>query len=562
MTTLRDLTTGDNVTGRHDADDPLPWGPAETRTLLDRVRNEGPIWDIAVVGAGIAGAGIAREAARQGFSVLVIEAVDVAYGTSSRSTRLIHGGVRYLEHGELGLVLEALRERAWLTHAAPHLVRPERFLFPSYRGDRHRPWSLRVGLSLYDALNRFRSPGHRAQRPDECRATEPLLAAEGLRGGVLYEDAVTDDARLTLAVLQDARRHGADVLTDAPVRRIDARDGEHRLLLAGNLEVRARQAVVAAGPWSGPDLLGPVGETLLTHSKGIHVVVRAEDVPLRQPLVVQVPRERRILFGVPWGPRTYLGTTDDPFEGDLHNVGVTAEEEHAVLRQFQRVLPHATLAPDRIVSAWAGVRPLVRPVRARSTHAVSRHHRIIRRGDGVLCLVGGKLTTFRAMARDLLSHVHVEPSRRSQHPSAPIGGPSRPRSIALDDDAPLLGGPPLTPEELRDPIVAALAPRHGPMARVLARQPDAAVPLVPDLPYRRCEIDYAIRFEGVTHLSDLLRRRIPLVLTDVALGATVAREVATQLVDARGGSGAEIEEELERYADETERETRRRPRWT
>lgn len=550
------MTTGDIVTHDGTAEDFPPWGPPEIQRLSERLKNDVPLWDVVVVGAGITGAGIAREAAQRGMHVLVLDARDVAYGTSSRSTRLVHGGVRYLEHGELGLVFEALRERRWLTQAAPHLVRPTRFLFPSYRGDRLSPWTLRLGLTLYDMLNVFRGRTHALLDPERCRLEEPLLAASGLRGGVLYDDAVTDDARLTLTTLQDARRCGAEVLTYARVEEIDAHGVEHRLRLESGIEVRARQAVVAAGPWSGPALLGDAGRYLLTLSKGVHIVMRASDVPLRRPLVVQVPGEQRILFGVPWGNRTYLGTTDDPFTGDLHDVGVTEAEELEILGLIARVLPSASLDPSRVLSAWAGIRPLVRPAqRSAETHTekISRRHRVVERADGVLGIVGGKLTTFRAMARDLVDRVHARLERVWPEDT-------RRWSRAMGDES-LVPGKPLDAQELAHPVLGELARRHGPVARHLVRDARGREALVEGLPYLWCEVERALTHEGAVHLGDILRRRIPLALTDEAHGGGVARRIAERLVDGWGGHAADVREELERYRQETAIETRRSPRY-
>jgi glycerol-3-phosphate dehydrogenase len=293
---------------------PPAWGPAEIRALADRVRAgvDPQPWDLLVVGAGITGAGIARDAAMRGLRVLVVDGRDLAYGTSSRSSRLIHGGVRYLEQGEIGLVYEALRERRRLYKIAGHLVAPVQFLFPAYRGDRLPLWKLRVGLTLYDALSLYRSRGHRTLSPAATRRLEPLLAAEGLRGAVSYEDAVTDDARLTLTTLQSARRHGAEVLTYSPVLAL-RREGElhvAEVAVGGGeaVRVRARAVFVAAGPWTSERLLGVAGrDSCCRLSRGIHIVLRSADLPLRQPVVVQAAKERRILFVVPWGARTYLG---------------------------------------------------------------------------------------------------------------------------------------------------------------------------------------------------------------------------------------------------------------
>lgn len=536
----------------------LPWDASTVRDLRQRIA-DGAMWDLVVVGAGVSGAGVARDAARRGLSVLVVDAADVAHGTSSRSTRLIHGGVRYLEQGQIGLVYEALRERSRLYKVAAHLVEPARFLFPAYRGDRLGPWMLRMGLALYDALNLFRGEGHDALDARGCLELEPLLAAEGLRGAVLYEDAVTDDARLTLAVVQDARRHGADVLTYAPVERLQRVDEGIDVHLDDGQTIHGREVVVATGPWTGRALLGQPGDEVVHKSKGVHVVLRAEDVPVDRPVVVQAPGDsRRILFVVPWGTRTYVGTTDTPYEGDPRGCGVVEQEELELLSTIRRVMPNARLEPDAIISTWAGVRPLVRPEGVVGDSVeLSRKHRIVHGESGALGLVGGKLTTFRAMAEEVVDEVV-----RRLRPRWPEGRATpRPCSTA---EALLVPLDPPTAQERADPLFADLYPRHGPAARLLAARaraiPELQARIVPDLPYRRIELEHAVTHEGAQHVSDVLRRRIPLALTDPALGGAVAREVAQRLVGARGGDGVEVEDELERYRDEVQRETRRVPR--
>jgi glycerol-3-phosphate dehydrogenase len=520
--------------------------------LVQRLRERRDTWDLVVVGAGITGAGIARDAALRGLSVLVVEAHDVAFGTSSRSTRLIHGGVRYLEQGELGLVYEALRERSRLYEAAAHLVRPARFLFPAYRGDRLGPWKLRLGLTLYDTLNFHRGQAHDYLDPEATLMTEPLLRAEGLRGAVQYEDAVTDDARLTLAILVDARRHGAQVLTYARVDKLEGSRGAHTVTLEDGTSVAARAVVVAAGPWTGPGLLGTRGENLLSLSKGTHIVVRSRDVPVRQPLVIQAKEQRRILFAVPWGTRTYLGTTDSAYEGDPGASSVTAQDEDEILDLVRRILPGARLDRGAIVSTWSGVRPLVRAEGDDSTVELSRKHRIVEREDGVLAIVGGKLTTYRSMAQELVDDVVAR--------LLPTWPDDRPRPLACSTQRlPLVPGDPLDAMELEDPVLADLNPRHGPAARDLDHKGRAGERLVHDLPYRWCEVDHAIAHEGVCHVIDIVRRRLPLVLTDAAQGGAIARRVAVRLIDATGGEQRDIEDELERYRHEVHVETGRAP---
>jgi len=541
---------------------PPPWGPAEIRALQAVVASAPderpraadaspgtPPWDLVVVGAGITGAGIARDAAMRGLRVLVLDASDLAFGTSSRSSRLIHGGVRYLEQGEIGLVYEALRERRLLYKIAGHLVQPVQFLFPAYRGDRLPLWKLRLGLTLYDALSLYRSNRHRTLNAAAACQREPLLAEPGLRGAVTYEDAVTDDARLTLTTLQDARRHGAEVLTYAPVAALHRDGPDHITELADGSRIRSRAVVVAAGPWTSERLLGVAGHDLLTLSRGIHIVLRSSDLPIRQPVVVQAAKERRILFVVPWGARTYLGTTDSAYEGDPGSSGVTMADADELFTLIGRVLPSPHLRPDRIVSAWSGVRPLVRASarRGRSTVELSRSHRILTTESGVLAIVGGKLTTYRAMAEDAVDRVVAAIGHRGPRCST--------------HRHPLVPGEPLSALELRHPHLSALAPRHGPFARELAariaRDPELGQQLVPDLPYLWAEVDHAITSEGCVHLDDLLRRRLPLALTEAELGVQVARTVAERLVDAWGGNSHDVDLELERYREVMRKETGR-----
>lgn len=530
------------------------WGPQQDAALRDQLGgDEAPVFDLVVVGAGISGAGVARDAAMRGLKTLVVEAKDVAYGTSSRSTRLIHGGVRYLEQGQVGLVYEALRERARLYALTPHLVSPTRFLFPSYKGDRLPPWKLRAGLTLYDLLSLYKGERHRYLSPAKCLEREPMLAAEGLRGAVEYEDAVTDDATLTLSVLADARRRGAEVLTHTAVESITrGEDGRHAVALSNGTVVRCWSTMIAAGPWTGPRLLGAPGAKLLSLSKGVHVVVRAEDAPVRQPVVVQVRKQRRILFVVPWGPRTYLGTTDTHYEGDPGESGIDGADVDNILSLCSRVLPSAKLSPERVVGAWSGVRPLVRPEGAGDdTVELARTHRIVENDIGVLALVGGKLTTYRAMAEEAVDRV------LRAVPDA-IAANAKPCRTHIE---PVVAGAALTAEERGQPLIADLEARHGPRVRELAAmvraEPQLEARLVDDLPYRRVEVEHAITHAGARHLDDLFRRRVPLALTDARAGGGSARWAAQRLAHHWGLDDAAVREELERYADAIAIETGR-----
>ncbi|MFY0538648.1 FAD-dependent oxidoreductase [Nannocystis pusilla] len=459
------------------------------------------------MGAGIAGAGVARDAALRGLRVLVVEARDLAFGTSSRSSRLIHGGVRYLEQGELGLVYEALRERRLLYKIAGHIVQPARFLFPAYRGDRLPLWKLRIGLSLYDALSLYRSHGHRVLRPAAARALEPLLREEGLRGAVTYEDAVTDDARLTLATLQDARRHGAQVLTYAPVVAI-RREGEVQVVeLEGGLRVRAQRRrrrravdVGAAARRRRRPLAGPVARHPPRPALGRHPdpptprrpgPAGAPDLVRRALGPADLPRhDRHRLRGRPGRRRRHRGR---------HRRAVRPDRQSLAARG-PRPEPHR----QRLV----GVRPLVRDEHAASgdpTAEISRTHRILETAEGVIAVVGGKLTTYRSMAEETVDRVVRRLRQRGQLPAG-IGRCQTHRH-------PLVAGLPLSAEELHDPRLGDLAQRHGPLARQLYGQvqadPRLGARIIHDLPYCWAEVEHAISHEGAVHLEDILRRRIP-----------------------------------------------------
>ena len=375
---------------------------------------------------------------------------------------------------------------------------------------------------------------------------------------------MADDARLTLTVLQDAMRLGARVLTYCPVEAI-RRDAEGCVVEVDGGSVRSHCVVVATGPWTGERLLGTAGKGALSLSKGVHVVVRASACPVRHPVVVQVPGQRRILFAVPWGSRTYLGTTDSAYEGDPGCSQVSAEDEIEVLQLVKRALPHATLEREAIVSVWSGIRPLVRPpgVAEGDTVELARTHRIIEGEPGVFGIVGGKLTTYRQMAEDVVDEVVADLRRRRALDTSKLG----PCSTAARPLVPGSADPRLAmhPDEVQrhESLIADLETRHGSFTPSLVREviasPDLGEPLVEQLPYRWVEVAQAIRGEGVTHLIDLLRRRLPLALTDPQLGWGVAPRLARQLADAWGGDQRFIDAQLDDYRERIIGETARDP---
>ncbi|MGH7699845.1 MAG: glycerol-3-phosphate dehydrogenase/oxidase, partial [Gemmatimonadales bacterium] len=366
--------------------------------------------DLLVIGGGITGAGIARDAALRGIRTALVEKGDWGGGTSSHSSRLIHGGLRYLEQREFRLVAEASRERRILLRIAPHLVRPISFLFPVYRGSRVTAWKLRAGLWLYDLLAAFRNVrSHRWLRPRRVRREEPGLKDKDLVGAALYYDAQADDARLVLATVRSAARAGALAANYAEAIGLAKPDGQVRgatvrdALAGVTRTVRALVVVNATGPWT--DVLrrldDPWAEPLLRLTRGAHVAVPRARLGQRHAVTVFSPIDGRVMFVLPWGDLSYIGTTDTDDAGPPDDVRATAEDVVYLLRSANAFFPNARLGPGDVISTWAGLRPLLAPARAVSASEVSREHRIVESAAGLLTIAGGKLTTHRVMGRDV-----------------------------------------------------------------------------------------------------------------------------------------------------------------
>ena len=350
----------------------------ERQTMLRRLSSE--TFDLVVIGGGITGTGVAREAARRGLRTALVEQRDFAWGTSSRSTKLIHGGLRYLRNYEFGLVRESVVERQHLLRMAPHLVHPLPFVLPVYAGDPDPLWMLKLGLMLYDW---FSGPGtairHRILRGAAVHQWEPLLSGEGLVGGGVYMDCTTDDARLVVEVLQSAVQWGAAAANYLAVTAF-VRDGQGRLeavevqdtISGDRFAVRAKRVLSACGPWADAvrRMDDPQAPPLLRLTKGVHITVARERLPLRAAVTMR-GLDGRIMFAIPSGAFTYLGTTDTDYTGAPEDVAVEASDVDYILAAARRNFPGQRLTRDDVVSAWAGLRPLVRS-QAADPSAVSR----------------------------------------------------------------------------------------------------------------------------------------------------------------------------------------------
>ena len=365
----------------------------------------GEVLDVLVIGGGIVGSGIARDGAMRGLRVGLLDRFDFASGTSSRSSRLLHGGIRYLQQGRIGLVRQASVEKKIIHQIAPHLAQPLGLIFPSYRG-RGRPlWMLRIGVWLYDLLcgGRNFAPSTR-MRPAEALGLLPGLKAEGLAGAVRYFDAFTNDARLVIDTLRSAERHSAIPLNYA--RFHDARreaqywQCEIEDVLSGSrVIVRARAVANATGPWAAHI---PRGAVRLRLTKGVHIVISRARMPIHSALVIE--EGKRILFLLPWGERVIIGTTDTEYNGLPEKVKIDREDVAYLLGSVNEFFPALSLAESDVICGWAGVRPLLAK-RDGGPSDISRAHRIRESERGWWDVAGGKLTTYRLMAEETVDAV-------------------------------------------------------------------------------------------------------------------------------------------------------------
>jgi len=374
------------------------------RTLSIQSLTAEPL-DLLVLGGGIVGSGIARDAAMRGLRTGLVEQHDFAFGTSSRSSRLLHGGIRYLAQGRIGLVREASVEKQILHRIAPHLVQPLAFLFPTYRDSDWPLWQLRIGVKIYDLLcgGRNFKPSMSLNR-NETLTQAPQLRAEQLTGAVQYFDAFTNDARLVLDTLRSAAKAGATVLNycrfDDARRESDLWRCEVEDRLTGQTHsLRARTVVNATGPWA--DGL-PHSHVKLRLTKGIHLVMDHRRLPVPNAVVMTVAK--RILFAIPWGERVILGTTDTDYRGPLESVHADRDDIDHVLRVVNQFFPTARIDPEDIMGTWAGLRPLLANANGGPSD-ISRSHEIRNPEPGWWDVAGGKLTTYRLMAEQTMDRI-------------------------------------------------------------------------------------------------------------------------------------------------------------
>ena len=499
-------------------------------------------WDVIVIGGGITGAGILRQAVHLGLQVLLVDKHDFSWGTSSRSTKLVHGGLRYLAQGQYSVTRHAVREREWLQKQAPGLIDPLGFLLAFYGSDKTGRRAYAFGLALYDLY------GHKWQH-EYCKADDflmlaPHISAGLLQGGFRYYDAVTDDARLVLRVIREAVRAGGTALSYAAVEGL-LRGQNGRVqgvalrdqVNGRTLEVQARVVINATGAWAD-NLRGQVGgQPCVRPSRGSHVLFPAWRLPVAQAITLVHPKDGRPVFVLPWEGATLAGTTDldhlQPLDEEPH---MEASEIEYILQALEARLPALALREEDVLASFAGVRPIVSSGKGVDPSKESRVHVVLQEG-GLVTVTGGKLTTFRPMALDAL--------RAAQRMLPGMHAPD-PAALMLEPVPSELAGA----ETLGEPVRRRLLGHHGADAPALvAAAQTGELEGIPGTDSLWAELRWAARDEGVVHLDDLLLRRVRLGLLLPGGGVPVLERVRAIVQPELGWDDARWEAEAAAYAE-------------
>jgi glycerol-3-phosphate dehydrogenase len=533
----------------------------------------GKRFEVVVIGGGITGAGVALDAASRGYSVALLERGDYAAGTSSRSSKMVHGGLRYLQNFDLGLVREALLERALMVRLAPHLVYPTPFLVAAL-GEERRDRKLGLGLNMYDVMATARAGRSRRERraareeeedaywaPDRHRTIDrdevlelvPALAAREPHDAYLFYDCQTDDVRLVLTVLGEAERFGTVMLNGAEVTEILSRDGKATGVAfleqesGERIEVSADNVVNATGVFADQirpeELLGEEDVPRIAPSRGTHLLIDQADLPMGQAACIVPAGEGRMIFSLPWYGRTLVGTTDNDFEGDTAHPR-PAEEDVAYLLEAVNDFFGTSLGESNLVGAYAGVRPLISTGDPRKSVDISRKAELYETSSGMLTITGGKLTTWRRMAKQTVDRLVEREGREApcHTHEIPLGMPARPEDLRA-------------PAGVGEEALEQLAFRYGHAARrvleIARAEPKLARPIVPGRPDLLAEVALAARAEQARSVADVLlrRTRLGILAAPELRSAKAARPVADVLGGELGWSRRRRSREAEAWLE-------------
>jgi glycerol-3-phosphate dehydrogenase len=531
-------------------------GPEQRESALSQLGSEE--FDILVIGAGVTGVGAALDAASRGLKVALIDSQDIASGTSSRSSKLIHGGLRYLEQYDFKLVREALQERELMVATlCPHLVRPVGFLFPLTKKVVERTY-VGAGLALYDALRGFQRtlPWHKHLSQKQINLIAPSLRQDIVTGAIKYFDAQVDDARHTMSVARTAARHGAIIATRVSAESL-IRQGKRVIgVNARNLEsgemiaIKAGATVMCAGIWS--DELHEKFELMpgykVTMSKGAHIVMPGSAINSDAGIILKTSLS--VLFLIPWA----VGTTDTPYDGNRAEPFASREDIQYILEQANRVLKPELKAED-IIGVYAGLRPLVANIKSATTTKLSREHTVDRPVPGFISIAGGKYTTYRIMGRDVIDRAVFELHRLTQK--------------SVTEKLPLVGADGYFALEQHKARIAQesgldldavihLLNRYGSLIseilEIIAQEPSLAEKLDPELIYIKAEIVYSVTHEGARTVDDVISRRTRIAFEAINHGVHLADDVATLIARTLGWNNRQRKESVAAYEGIVDRE--------
>jgi len=473
----------------------------------DITQLQNTIFDLLIVGGGINGAAIANLAAQRGLKVALLEKGDFASGTSSKSTKLLHGGIRYLENFEFDLVHESLQERYIQLKSVPHLTKSIRFIIPVYQGDKRPLWMMKLGVFLYDTLaGSFRIGSRQSLTLNELKNLEPNLLTDGLTGAVSYYDVQMDDARICLENVLTAQQHGAHaanyvkvmsfIQTNGKITGVKAVD----VLTEKSFDVRANRIVCTAGPWTNALLrvASPETKKIVRTTKGIHVVYKGNLT--NNALLITSKKDNRIFFIIPWLGNSLIGTTDTNYIGNPDKVKVNREDIDYLLKEARRVLPAVDLNPENIITVFAGLRPLIR--KGGAPGKISRKHFIMETASGLIVVIGGKYTTYRKIAEECVNRL-TQPQHEhafSLYGSGPIHDDLN--QIARDEGLAL---------DTIETLINTYGTRFKDVLALTKNQPSLKESICTCTPFIKAQIVYAIETEMAQTAEDIIQRRLSLV---------------------------------------------------
>jgi len=486
--------------------------------IRDIERLKRTTYDLLVIGGGINGAAIAHLAAKRGMKVALLEKGDFASGTSSKSTKLIHGGIRYLENLEVDLVYESLKERHVQLAAAPHLVKPLPFVIPVYEGDKRPLWMMQLGVFLYDLLaGKYRVRPRKNLTREEVVRLEPGIEQKGLKGGVLYYDAQMDDARLCLENVLMAVQYGAHVANYVKVVSFVKENGRvagvraHDMLGIKEFEVRAKRVICAAGPWTNEFLRLdiPNAKKKVRTTKGIHIVYKGEIS--KHAILIGSQSDRRIFFVIPWMENSLIGTTDTDYVASPDKVRVEKEDIDYLMRESKRVFPALDFRPSNILATFAGLRPLIR--RGGSPRKVSRKHLFYSSKSGVIFVVGGKYTTYRKVAEDCMNRIRkiYEKENFTLYGSGAI--------TETVEAAAMRSG---LEREVVQSLMDLYGSRYKDVLKLIEKDPSLKEKISDNPPVIKAQLVYSVETEMARMVEDITDRRLSLVFRGPVSAKTLA----------------------------------------